>query len=143
MDLEVQPRLQQHQLLDVFSKVVSRSLEYEPSMKNYYSYSENDWYEWLKQQETHLLFDCDPYLYYHTGMLIWSYIYGTYGPYKANEFFNEISKFPVDNTLAKEGIPQSSWKKAYEVVFGVKVDDDYRKLAKFIFDEAQWGKKNF
>ena len=115
----------------------------EPSMKNYYSYSENDWYEWLKQQETHLLFDCDPYLYYHTGMLIWSYIYGTYGPYKANEFFNEISKFPVDNTLAKEGIPQSSWKKAYEVVFGVKVDDDYRKLAKFIFDEAQWGKKNF
>lgn len=112
----------------------------EPSMKDYYTYSENDWYEWLKQQETHPLFDCDPYLYYHTGMIIWSYIYGTYGPYNANDFFREISKYPIDGKLAINGIPQTSWKKAYETVFGVKVEDDYKNWAKFIYNEAKWGK---
>ena len=112
----------------------------EPSMKDYYNYSENDWYEWLKQQETHPLFDCDPYLYYHTGMIIWSYIYGTYGPYKANDFFREISKYPIDGTLAVNGIPQTTWKKAYETVFGIKAEDEYRNWAKFIYNEAKWGK---
>ena len=103
----------------------------EPTTKNFKNMNENDWVNWLIEQEDKSVYTCDEYAGYVYGAFVWNYLYYTYGTDKATNFLIDTNKYtPTNpNSLPK---PTDAWKESYEKTFGIKPQDDYINIAKYI-----------
>jgi hypothetical protein len=112
------------------------------STKDFTSKTIDDWIAWLTEQETHSNQDCDAFTNYAYGAITYSYLYGTYGVDKVNEFFKNINNFPKnDKTPSANGYVGDSWLQAYNQTFGHSAQSEYPQIALYLYNEAKWYSK--
>lgn len=112
------------------------------STKDFTSKTIDEWIAWLTEQETHSNQDCDAFANYAYGAITYSYLYGTYGVDKVNEFFKNINNFPKnDTTPSVNGYVGDSWLQAYNQTFGHSAQSEYPQIAQYLYNEAKWYSK--
>lgn len=114
-------------------------MNYEPTTSDFYTKSESDWINWMRDQELKEVTTCDPLSNYVYGAIFWSYLYGHYGFQKTSNFFSNTAKYPVQESTPRN-LPGDSWKKSYLESFGVTPESDYPAIAKYFVNEAKWVK---
>lgn len=112
------------------------------STRDFTSKTIDEWIAWLTEQETHSNQDCDAFANYAYGAITYSYLYGTYGVDKVNEFFKNINNFPKNNTTPSvNGYVGDSWLQAYNQTFGHSAQSEYPQIALYLYNEAKWYSK--